>query len=50
MNAEKSKELEAEAVKMVKQYRLFIPTGIRTFLNKLSGFLGWNALYEELKR
>lgn len=49
-NSEKSKELEAEAVKMVRQYRLFIPTGIRTFLNKLSGFLGWNLLYEELRK
>lgn len=47
---DKSKELEAEAVKMVRQYRLFMPTGIRIFLNKLSGWLGWNELFEELKK
>lgn len=50
MDSEKSKELEAEAVKVVRQYRIFMPTGVRTFLNKLSGFLGWDLLFEELKK
>lgn len=46
---EKSAELEAEAVALVRQYKILMPTAIRRFMVKLSGYLGWNDLYEVLK-
>ncbi|MFZ6639216.1 hypothetical protein ACO0LL_05700 [Undibacterium sp. TC4M20W] len=44
-----SQELEQDAIKIVKQYRMMMPTPIRGFLIKLSGLLGWDALFQELK-
>lgn len=51
MTEAKSNELEAEAVALVRKHRMVLSmsTPFRNFLIKLSGALGWNNLFQELK-
>jgi hypothetical protein len=49
MTDEISNELQAEAVALVKQYKIWLPTPIRKFLIKLSDAVGWAQLYEVLR-
>jgi hypothetical protein len=43
-------ELEAEAVQLVKQYRLFMPAPIKGFLLKIATRLEWHYLKREMEK
>lgn len=45
---EKSLELEAEAVAMVKKYGFLLPAPAKDFFRKLAIFLNWQQLMKEL--
>lgn len=44
----RSNELQAEAVALVKRYRLFLPQPVKAFLAKVADFLNWDNLKKEL--
>lgn len=48
MDAQRSNELQAEAVALVKRYRLLLPRPVRDLLAKLADFLNWDNLKKEL--
>lgn len=43
-----SKELEGQAVSLVKQYGFFLPAPAKDFFRKLAIFLNWQQLMKEL--
>lgn len=42
------RELEREAVALVKQYGFFLPGAVKAFFRRLSDFLNWQDLKKEL--
>ena len=45
---EQGQQLEAEAVRLVKQYGFFLPAPAKEFFRKLAIFLNWQQLTKEL--
>lgn len=43
-----AKNLEREAVALVKQYRFFLPQAAKDFFRRLADFLNWQDLKKEL--
>ena len=45
-----SKELEAQAISLWRQYRYFLPGQVKNFFRNVADFCQWEKLKEELQK